>query len=326
MLELGKFYDGPDAAELTARSASPPRRRDDRSEVADGARPLVRRRACGVDEARVDELRRHAEGFSWQTYTLAVEARRRRGAGYGGARRAARRPARAVRHRRPVHAAPGGARALRRPDADLHWLELDPSVLGMPFYVMERVEGVVPVQWRGNDPAIFPNDEARREIGLEFVDVLTRIHAIDRRRAGLAFLGAPRLRRRRRAARDRALGARTTPTRCSSSCPLVTLRARLAARERRDVGTRRPVPRRLPDRELHARRRPPDRRRLRLGAGAHLRPGRGHRLRRPAAVPRPQPAAVAAARPARVLRPLRGADRHSGSSPSRSTSGRCSGW
>ena len=27
----------------------------------------------GLDEARVVELRRHAEGFSWETYTLAVE-------------------------------------------------------------------------------------------------------------------------------------------------------------------------------------------------------------------------------------------------------------
>ena len=57
------------------------------------------------------------------------------------------------------------------PMPDLYWLEHDRDVLGMPFFVMERLRGVVPVQWRGNDPAIFPSDEARREIGLQFVDI-----------------------------------------------------------------------------------------------------------------------------------------------------------
>jgi aminoglycoside phosphotransferase (APT) family kinase protein len=143
----------------------------------------------GVDEARVSELRRHAEGFSWETYTLTVEA--------GG-----------ERHGYAVRVEPRdgllapydirGQYALHRAVVDhsdvpmpaLHWLELDATVLGMPFFVMERLDGVVPVQWRGKDPSIFPSDEARRAIGLEFVDVLTRIHAIDHERAGLAFLGA----------------------------------------------------------------------------------------------------------------------------------------
>lgn len=142
----------------------------------------------GADAARVVDLRQHAEGFSWQTYTLDVEA--------GGERRGY-----AVRvEPRDGLLAPydiRGQYALHRavldhsdvPMPDLYWLELDPSVLGMPFFVMERLHGVVPVQWRGKDPEIFPTIEARREIGLEFVRVLALVHAIDPRAAGLAFLG-----------------------------------------------------------------------------------------------------------------------------------------
>jgi aminoglycoside phosphotransferase (APT) family kinase protein len=45
------------------------------------------------------------------------------------------------------------------------------------------------VQWRGKDPAIFPTEEARRTIGLQFVDVQTRIHAIDWAAHGLKLPG-----------------------------------------------------------------------------------------------------------------------------------------
>ena len=48
------------------------------------------------------------------------------------------------------------------PVPGLRWLELDPSVLGMPFYVMDRVDGHVPVQWKPDDPIAFPDEAARR--------------------------------------------------------------------------------------------------------------------------------------------------------------------
>jgi aminoglycoside phosphotransferase (APT) family kinase protein len=76
------------------------------------------------------------------------------------------------------------------PMPDLYWLEQDPSVLGMPFFVMERLDGVVPVQWRGKDPTIFPSDEARRAIGHQFVDIEAEIHGIDWRAAGIDLPGA----------------------------------------------------------------------------------------------------------------------------------------
>src|SRR5262249_4260379 len=132
--------------------------------------------------------------WSWQTYTLDVEtkaadgARERRGF--------------AVRvEPRDGLLAPydiDGQFQLHRavldhsdvPMADLYWLEHDPSVLRMPFYVMERLHGTVPVQWRGSDPAVFPTDEARHDIGLQFVDIESRIHGIDLDAAGVDLPGS----------------------------------------------------------------------------------------------------------------------------------------
>ena len=145
----------------------------------------------------ISDLKRHAEGFSWQTYTLTAtwtdpDTGEERGHGY------------AVR-REPedgllapydidqqfrIHRAVVDHSDVPMPG--LHWLEHDHSVLGMPFFVMDRVEGVVPVQWKGKDPEIFPTEEARREIGLDFVEVLTRIHAIDVDEAGLRDMGPQR--------------------------------------------------------------------------------------------------------------------------------------
>lgn len=142
----------------------------------------------GVDDVAIRDLKRHAEGWSWQTYTMEVEA--------GGERHGY-----AVRvEPRDGLLAPydiDGQYALHRvvrehsdvPMPDLYWLEKDASVLGMPFYVMERLLGVVPVQWRGKDPEIFPTDEVRRAIGLQFVDVQTRIHAINWAAHGLRLPG-----------------------------------------------------------------------------------------------------------------------------------------
>jgi aminoglycoside phosphotransferase (APT) family kinase protein len=160
------------------------------AEVEAALRPWFAEK-LGTAEVTIRELKRHAEGWSWQTYTMAVEA--------GGERRGY-----AVRvEPRDGLLAPyeiDGQFALHRavcdhsdvPMADLYWLEKDASILGMPFYVMERLEGVVPVQWRGKDPAIFPTDEVRRRIGLDFVDVQTRIHAIDWRAHGLRLPGHDR--------------------------------------------------------------------------------------------------------------------------------------
>ena len=143
-----------------------------------------------ADDVELRELRRHTEGFSWQTYTMLA-----RWTGPGGA---VQEQGFAVR----VEPTDGllapydidGQYALHRAVSDrsgiplpqLFWLEKDPAVLGMPFYVMERVVGKVPVQWQAQDPEVFPTPEARARIGQEFVAVLAAIHAVERSGAWLA--------------------------------------------------------------------------------------------------------------------------------------------
>ena len=268
-------------------------------------------------------------GFSWQTYTMDVAWRsaetgeqraRLRGAG-----RAARRPARALRHRRPVprstarssttptcrcpsllaRARPGGAR---------HAVLRD----GAARAASSRCSGAATTR------AIFPTEAARRAIGLQFVDVA----------------GADP---RRRLARGRARppGARVADPVASASCwidhwagyyedsvlvelPLMRYAIGVAARERRVLRAARRSATATTGSATSCSADGTIVGDLRLGAGARRRPGRGHRLLRAAAVPRPQPAALAAARPRRVLRALRGADRACGSTPTCSASGPCS--
>jgi len=65
----------------------------------------------------------------------------------------------------------------------------DPSVLGAPFYLMERVAGVV---LRDRPPAGVALDEATmRGVCLAAVDTLAELHAVDWRAAGLEGLGRP---------------------------------------------------------------------------------------------------------------------------------------
>ncbi|HMJ02506.1 MAG TPA: phosphotransferase family protein [Conexibacter sp.] len=61
------------------------------------------------------------------------------------------------------------------------------AVLGGDFYVMERVEGVIP---RATMPAEVGTDPARMQtLGERFVDLLAELHAVDPAAAGLAELG-----------------------------------------------------------------------------------------------------------------------------------------
>ncbi len=65
----------------------------------------------------------------------------------------------------------------------------DESVLGAPFYMMERRRGVV---LRRKLPKGFePSPETFRKLGLAFIDNLARLHALDFQAAGLGDLGKP---------------------------------------------------------------------------------------------------------------------------------------
>ncbi|HEV8420785.1 MAG TPA: phosphotransferase family protein [Actinomycetota bacterium] len=65
----------------------------------------------------------------------------------------------------------------------------DASVIGAPFYLMERVEGVV---IRNTLPEAFVADvDSRGAIGEELVDALVELHAVDWRAVGLEGFGKP---------------------------------------------------------------------------------------------------------------------------------------
>jgi aminoglycoside phosphotransferase (APT) family kinase protein len=70
------------------------------------------------------------------------------------------------------------------------WYEPDPAPLGGPAFVMEHVDGTVPVPWTPQGRS-FLADAGRGPIGEQFTDILAAIHAIDWREAGLDFLGVP---------------------------------------------------------------------------------------------------------------------------------------
>ena len=134
----------------------------------------------------IADLKRHAEGWSWQTYTMTVVAD---GVERGFAVR--RQPESGLLEPYDIE----GQFRLHRavldnssvPMPELLWLEMSPDVLGMPFFVMARVDGLVPVQWAGDDPEIFPDTATRTAIGHHFVDVLAQIHSIDPKATGLAM-------------------------------------------------------------------------------------------------------------------------------------------
>ncbi len=64
----------------------------------------------------------------------------------------------------------------------------DPAVLGVPFYLMEEIDGVAVTT---ELPAAIDSEEQRRLLGRELVDVLVDLHAIDIEAAGLTRFGKP---------------------------------------------------------------------------------------------------------------------------------------
>ncbi len=74
------------------------------------------------------------------------------------------------------------------------WWEPDPTVLGSPFFVMERVDGIVASD---NPPYVFGGwvvdigPEGREELERGVIEVLAGLHAIDVSAADTAFLDRP---------------------------------------------------------------------------------------------------------------------------------------
>ena len=87
----------------------------------------------------------------------------------------------------------------------------DESVIGAPFYVMEYVEGTV-ITSEIPDPLDTP--EERRRMGLDLVDALAEVHAVDWRACGLEGFGKPTGYLERQVRGSPACGSTTRPASC----------------------------------------------------------------------------------------------------------------
>jgi aminoglycoside phosphotransferase (APT) family kinase protein len=158
------------------------------SNVADGDRPLVDVEALGTFlDGRVPgrgpfEVERHRAGHSNETFFVRRS----------GHRWVLRRPPRGaflptahdvLREHRVLSALAGTPVRAPRPVLACR----DEAVIGVPFYLMEMVDGVVV---RDRLPP-WIDDAGRRRLGEELVDTLAELHAVDWRRAGLEGWGKP---------------------------------------------------------------------------------------------------------------------------------------
>jgi len=65
----------------------------------------------------------------------------------------------------------------------------DETVIGAPFYVMERVNGVILRANSARNPALTP--ELMRRLGENLIDTLAELHTLDVQKTGLLALGKP---------------------------------------------------------------------------------------------------------------------------------------
>ena len=139
-------------------------------------------------DAAVRDLARIPGGFSYETWRLAADWREDGGARGGDLilRRAPRggvlEPYDASREFRVL-------RALERtpvPVPRALWVEPTGAVLGTSFFLMELVEGEIPLPWDETIPA-----EKRRALHHAFIDALADLHVLDWKALYLGFLGVP---------------------------------------------------------------------------------------------------------------------------------------
>ena len=150
-------------------------------------------RATGDPRASIEQLRRHTEGFSLETVSFVASWRE---SGRSEHRRLVMRRQPAAGLLEPYDLAPQVA-ALRAVEGvvavpHLRWFEEDPSILGAPFYVMDFVDGDVPlpVQARGGGPGITDARE-REDLARDLAANLARLHRLDWRSSPLTAFAAP---------------------------------------------------------------------------------------------------------------------------------------
>ena len=72
-----------------------------------------------------------------------------------------------------------------------YWYEADPTVLGAPAIVMERVVGECPSPWRRAGRDYYAAAAERGVLPVNFTEALAAVHNVDWQSAGLGFLGVP---------------------------------------------------------------------------------------------------------------------------------------
>jgi aminoglycoside phosphotransferase (APT) family kinase protein len=77
------------------------------------------------------------------------------------------------------------------PTPAAYWYEEDPSLLGGPFFVMEKVEGEVPNPWSRAGKKFYAEAAKRGALPRSFVEALAALHNLDWRGSGLEFIGVP---------------------------------------------------------------------------------------------------------------------------------------
>ena len=85
--------------------------------------------------------------------------------------------------------------AAKFPVARVHWLEQGEKVLGTPFYVMGRIEGVVPPEFPPyHSFGVFfeAAPQKRARMWWSAVEAMSRVHQADWKKLGLSFLGVPK--------------------------------------------------------------------------------------------------------------------------------------
>jgi aminoglycoside phosphotransferase (APT) family kinase protein len=77
------------------------------------------------------------------------------------------------------------------PTPKAYWYEEDPSLLGGPFFVMEKVEGEVPNPWSRAGKQFYADAAKRGKLPRSFVEALASLHNLDWRAHGFDFIGVP---------------------------------------------------------------------------------------------------------------------------------------
>ena len=143
---------------------------------------------------RIAGFRRHTEGWSWETFSLDVEWESDGESFRQGF----------VFRKEPDRAGPierydtrGQFHLLRALEDTpvcaprVFWYELERGFLGAPFFVMEKVEGEIPLPWSDPGRGPFRSEDDRRAVARHFVENLAHLHAVDWRAKDLSFLGDP---------------------------------------------------------------------------------------------------------------------------------------